>query len=86
MLELMARGGMRIGEVLKLRLKDLQDRKLILQEPKSGREHELVFIPQKVADRLREYLLAPHLNTTSQPQEFNRNIKSRESLKSIKEI
>ena len=27
MLELMARGGMRIGEVLKLRLKDLQDRK-----------------------------------------------------------
>jgi hypothetical protein len=28
----MARGGMRIGEVLKLRLKDLQDRKLILQE------------------------------------------------------
>jgi integrase len=57
MLELMARGGMRIGEVLKLRLKDLQDRKLILQEPKSGREHELVFIPQKVADRLREYAL-----------------------------
>ena len=45
MLELMARGGMRIGEVLKLRLKDLQDRKLIMQEPKSGRENELVFIP-----------------------------------------
>ena len=57
MLELMARGGMRIGEVLKLRLRDLQDRKLILQEPKSGREHEIVFIPQKVADRLREYAL-----------------------------
>ena len=36
MLELMARDGMRIGEVLKLRLSDLQDRKLILQEPKSG--------------------------------------------------
>ena len=57
MLELMARGGMRIGEVLKFRLRDLQDRKLVLQEPKSGREHELVFIPQKVADRLREYAL-----------------------------
>ncbi len=55
MLELMARGGMRIGEVLKLRLKDIQDRKLILCEPKSGREHEVVFIPRKVADRLREY-------------------------------
>jgi integrase/recombinase XerD len=35
-LELMARGGMRIGEVLKLRLNDIQDRKLILREPKSG--------------------------------------------------
>jgi len=54
-LELMARGGMRIGEVLKLRLIDIQDRKLILREPKSGKEHEIVFIPQKVADRLRDY-------------------------------
>ncbi len=54
-LELMARGGMRIGEVLKLRLNDIQDRKLILRESKSGNEHEIVFIPQKVADRLREY-------------------------------
>lgn len=44
MLELMARGGMRIGEVLKLTLKDIQDRKLILREPKSGKEREFVFI------------------------------------------
>ena len=36
MLELMARGGMRIGEVLKLQLGDLHDRKLDLREPKSG--------------------------------------------------
>ena len=57
MLELMARGGMRIGEVLKLRLKDIHDRKLILKEPKSGKEHEIVFIPQKVSDRLREYAI-----------------------------
>jgi integrase/recombinase XerD len=53
MLELIARGGMRVGEVLKLRLKDLLDRKLILHGPKSGKESEIVFIPQKVADRLR---------------------------------
>ena len=33
---------------------DIQDRKLILREPKSGKEHEIVFIPQKVADRLRD--------------------------------
>ena len=56
-LELMARGGMRIGEVLKLTQRDIQDRKLILREPKSGREHEIVFIPQKVADRLRDYAI-----------------------------
>lgn len=55
MLELMARGGMRIGEVLKLRLQDLQDRKLLLSEPKSGKEQEIAFIPQKVAHRLRDY-------------------------------
>jgi len=54
-LELMARGGMRIGEVLKLRLCDVQGRKLIIKDPKSGKEQEVVFIPQKVADRLREY-------------------------------
>ncbi len=54
-LELMARGGMRIGEVLKLRFCDIQDRKLIIKDPKSGKEQEVVFIPQKVADRLREY-------------------------------
>ena len=39
MRELMARGGIRISEVPTLGLKDLQDCKLILQEPKSGREH-----------------------------------------------
>jgi len=55
-LELMARGGMRVGEVLKLRPVDIQDRKLILTEPKSGKEAETVFIPQKVADRLKEYV------------------------------
>lgn len=53
----MARGGMRIGEVLKLKLNDIQDRKLILREPRSGKEHEIVFIPQKVADRLRDYAI-----------------------------
>ena len=56
-LELMARGGMRIGEVLKLRLQDLQDRKLVLSEPKSGKDQEIAFIPQKVADRLRDYAI-----------------------------
>jgi integrase/recombinase XerD len=38
LLELMARGGIRVGEVLKLRLKDIQDQKLILEAPKSGKD------------------------------------------------
>ena len=46
-LELMARGGMRIGEVLKLRFCDIQGRKLVIKDPKSGKEQEVVFIPQK---------------------------------------
>ena len=53
MLELMARSCMRIGEVLKLTPLDIDDRKAIIREPKSGKEVEVVFLPQKVADRLR---------------------------------
>jgi len=56
MLELMARGGMRIGEVLKIRAGDVIDQKIILQDPKSGKELEAVYIPKKVAERLKEYL------------------------------
>jgi integrase/recombinase XerD len=56
MLELMARSGMRIGEVLKLKPMDIEDRKAIVRDPKSGREAEAVFLPQKVADRLRVYI------------------------------
>jgi len=56
LLELMARGGMRISEVLKLRPRDVDDRKLILRDPKSGKQTEVVFIPQKVADRLKAYI------------------------------
>jgi integrase len=55
-LELMARGGMRIGEVLKLTPADIQDRKLVLKEPKSGKEHEIIFIPQKVSNRLKAFV------------------------------
>jgi len=56
MLELMARGGMRIGEVLKLTPSDIHERRLTLKDPKSGREQEFIFIPQRIADRLKEYV------------------------------
>jgi integrase/recombinase XerD len=55
-LELMARGAMRIGEVLKLTPSDVVERKLLVRDPKSGRESEIIFIPQKVADRLKAYV------------------------------
>jgi integrase/recombinase XerD len=56
MLELMAQGGMRIGEVLKIKPVDVKDRKITLPGPKSGRESEIVYIPQKIVDRLQEYI------------------------------
>jgi integrase/recombinase XerD len=62
-LELMARGGMRIGEVLKLIPADVDERKLTLRDPKSGRGQEVVFIPQKLADRLKEYIHGKEINS-----------------------
>jgi integrase len=61
MLELMARGAMRVSEVLKLTPSDIVDRKLLLREPKSGREAEMIYIPQKVAERLKEYVRAQRI-------------------------
>ena len=55
-LELMARGEMRISEVLKLTPSDVTERRLTLRDPKSGREQEFIFIPQKLADRLKDYI------------------------------
>ena len=55
-MEVMAPGGLRVSEALKLTPKDVEDRRLILREPKSGREEEVVFIPQKVAERLKAYI------------------------------
>jgi integrase len=56
LLELMARGGMRIGEVLKLKAEDIDGGKVTLWHPKSGSDRETVFIPKRVAERLRTYV------------------------------
>ena len=55
-LELMARGGMGIGEVLKLTPSDIDGVRIGIQAPKSGRQTEIAFIPQKLAQRLAEYI------------------------------
>ena len=61
MLELMARAGMRVGEVLKLTPEDIQGQKAALKAPKSGREDEVVYLPQKLTDKLHEYISAQNI-------------------------
>ncbi|NNK92944.1 MAG: site-specific integrase [Desulfobacterales bacterium] len=56
MLGLMACAGMRISEVLNLTPNDVDERKLILQKPKSSRRGEVVYIPSKLQRRLNDYI------------------------------
>ena len=56
MLELMARGGMRVGEVLSHTPADIQERNLTIQNPKSGRAEETVYVPRKILVRLTNYV------------------------------
>jgi integrase/recombinase XerD len=60
-LELQARCGLRIGEVLNLRSSDVSGRKLLIQEPKSGRDAEIAFMPEHIAARLAEYISTKQL-------------------------
>ena len=56
MLELMARGAMRVGEVLNLTPADIQERTLAIKNPKSGRVGEAVYVPRKILVRLTDYV------------------------------
>ncbi len=62
-LELQARCGLRIGEVLKLKAADVMDRKLLIREPKSGKETETAFMPEQIAKRLGEYITANNIGS-----------------------
>ena len=62
MLELMARGGMRVGEVLNLTPRDIQERTLTIQNPKSGRTGETVYVPRKILVRLTGYIRAQNID------------------------
>ncbi len=55
-MELQAKCGLRIGEVLKHGASDVHDRKLLLRAPKPGREEEVAFMPEAIATRLRNYI------------------------------
>jgi integrase/recombinase XerD len=55
-LELQSRYGARIGEFLRIRVKDIDGRKIIVQNPKSGKERKAIFLIEQVADRMRGYI------------------------------
>jgi integrase/recombinase XerD len=60
-LELQARCGLRVGESLKIRVSDISERKIILREPKSGKEAEVAYMPEPIAKRLEEYVRTQNL-------------------------
>jgi integrase len=47
---------MRVGEVLNLHAADVDDQELTSRNPQSGKTSEVVFIPKKLADRLKDYI------------------------------
>ena len=55
-LELQARCGLRIGELLKIKVSDVSDRTIMLREPKSGKEAEIAYMPENVSRKLSEYI------------------------------
>lgn len=42
--------------MLRITPQDVEERRIVLKDAKSGREAEAVFIPQRVADRLQQYI------------------------------
>jgi integrase/recombinase XerD len=63
MLELLARCGLRIGELLNIRASDISERKLTIKDPKSGNESEIAFMPEQLARRLSEYITHSSLSS-----------------------
>jgi integrase/recombinase XerD len=61
-LELQARCGLRIGEVLKLKASDLSGRRLLIEDPKSGRDGEIAFMPEHISARMAQYVADKQLS------------------------
>ena len=57
---------MRIGEVLRITSGDIQEGFLTIQNPKSGRPEERVYVPRKILVRLSEYVNANDFGTDDQ--------------------
>lgn len=61
LLELQARCGLRIGEVLKLRCENINGRKIVIEEPKSGNNAEIAFMPELLAEKVQGYIQSKNL-------------------------
>ena len=55
-LELQARCGLRIGELLKIKVSDVSDRTITLREPKPGKDSEMAYMPENVSRKLADYV------------------------------
>jgi integrase/recombinase XerD len=55
-LELQARCGLRIGELLKIGVADISDRTITLRGPKSGKDTERAYMPENVSKKLADYI------------------------------
>lgn len=56
MISILMASGLRVGELLKLRPKDVSGRVLTLITPKSGRDIEHAIIPEEISGRLLTYM------------------------------
>ena len=63
LLELQARCGLRIGEALNIKVLDVTERKILLREPKSGKEAEVAYMPELVAKRMADYIRETNLTS-----------------------
>ena len=66
-LELQARCGLRIGELLKIKVSDVSDRTITLRNPQSGKESELAYMPENVSKKLTEYIKDNALKSDDRP-------------------
>ena len=55
-LELQARCGLRIGELLNIRVSDVSERTIALRTPKSGKDTEVAYMPENISRKLAEYI------------------------------
>ena len=65
MLELQSRCRARIGEVLAIRVRDIEGGKITIHNPKSGKNSEVIFMPEPVAARFKAYIQVKGLQVST---------------------